>query len=55
MLIPTGWDALRATIEQFVAVGTTKFVVLPIVEPASPDEWVAHLDDAARELLPLQT
>ena len=54
VLVPTGWDALRETIEKFVAVDTTKFVVLPIVEPATPHEWVAHLEQAAAELLPLQ-
>ena len=33
VLVPQGWDALMATIDEFVAVGTTKFVILPIVEP----------------------
>ena len=46
---------LLATIDRFVAVGTTKFVVLPIVEPASPDDWVAHLEEAAPILLARQT
>ena len=54
-LVPTGWDQLLAMIDRFVAVGTTKFVVLPIVEPASPDDWVAHLEDAAPILLARQT
>jgi probable F420-dependent oxidoreductase len=54
-LVPTGWDQLLATIDRFVAVGTTKFVVLPIVEPATPDDWVAHLEDAAPILLARQT
>jgi alkanesulfonate monooxygenase SsuD/methylene tetrahydromethanopterin reductase-like flavin-dependent oxidoreductase (luciferase family) len=54
-LVPTGWDQLLATIDRFVAVGTTKFVVLPIVEPASPDNWVAHLEEAAPILLARQT
>jgi probable F420-dependent oxidoreductase len=54
-LVPTGWDQLLATIDRFVAVGTTKFVVLPIVEPASADDWVAHLEDAAPILLARQT
>lgn len=47
VLIPTGWDALLDTIDRFVAVGTTKFVILPIVEPASPAAWVQHLEEAA--------
>jgi probable F420-dependent oxidoreductase len=54
-LVPTGWDQLLATIDRFVAVGTTKFVVLPIVEPATPDDWVAHLEEAAPILLARQT
>ncbi|MFZ4810041.1 MAG: LLM class flavin-dependent oxidoreductase [Ilumatobacteraceae bacterium] len=55
ILVPSGWDALMATIEQFVAVGTTKFVILPIVEPATPDDWVAHLEAAAPIVLAAQT
>ncbi len=54
-LVPTGWDQLLATIDRFVAVGTTKFVVLPIVEPNNPDAWVAHLEEAAPILLARQT
>jgi probable F420-dependent oxidoreductase len=55
VLIPQGWDALMATIDRFVAVGTTKFVILPIVEPASPGEWVRHLETAAPIVLARQT
>jgi hypothetical protein len=36
-------------------VGTTKFVILPLVEPATPDEWVAHLEAAAPIVLARQT
>lgn len=54
VLVPCGWDALLDTIDRFVAVGTTKFVVLPIVEPASPDAWIEHLETAAPILLPRQ-
>ena len=54
-LVPAGWDALLAMIDRFVAVGITKFVVLPIVEPRSPDDWVAHLEEAAPILLARQT
>jgi len=55
VLVPAGWDALLDAIDMFVKVGTTKFVVLPIVEPASPDAWVEHLEVAAPILLPRQT
>ncbi|MCU1366370.1 MAG: putative oxidoreductase [Ilumatobacteraceae bacterium] len=54
-LVPQGWDALLATIDRFVDVGTTKFVVLPIVEPGGPEGWMAELDAAAQILLPRQT
>lgn len=55
VLVPQGWDALMATIDRFVAVGTTKFVILPLTEPASPDEWVTHLEEAAPIVLARQT
>ncbi len=51
VLVPSGWQALLDTIDRFVAVGTTKFVVLPIVEPPTPDAWVEHLEQAARVLI----
>ncbi|MDO8363346.1 MAG: TIGR03854 family LLM class F420-dependent oxidoreductase [Actinomycetota bacterium] len=55
VLIPHGWDAVIDTIDRFVAVGTSKFVVLPIVEPGSPDAWLQHLEDAAPIVLARQT
>jgi probable F420-dependent oxidoreductase len=55
VLVPQGWDALMATIDQFVAVGTTKFVILPLSEPATPDLWEAHLEEAAPIVLARQT
>ncbi len=55
VLIPNGWDALIETIDRFVAVGTSKFVVVPIVEPRSSDDWVQHLEEAAPVLLARQT
>lgn len=55
VLVPSGWEAVIDMIDRFVAIGTTKFVVLPIVEPGSPDAWVEHLETAAPILLPLQT
>ena len=54
-LVPRGWDALVATVEAFVAAGTSKFVVLPLVEPASTVAWTDHLAEAAEVLLPLQS
>jgi probable F420-dependent oxidoreductase len=55
VLIPTGWDELLALIDRFVAIGTTKFVILPLVEPAGPDAWVAHVEAAAPIVLGRQT
>ncbi len=54
VLVPQGWDALMATIDRFVAVGTTKFVILPIEEPPTPDAWVDHLEEAAPLVLARQ-
>ena len=54
-LVPRGWSELADTIARFVEVGFSKFVVLPIVEPASAGAWVDHLEAAAERLLPLQT
>ena len=54
ILVPQGWDALIATIDRFVAVGTTKFVILPIDEPATPEAWVEHLEQAAPLVLARQ-
>ena len=55
VLIPRGWEALMTLIDRFVAVGTTKFVILPVVEPASPQAWVEHLEEAAPIVLARQT
>lgn len=55
VLFPQGWDELQARIEQFVAVGFSKFVALPIVEPPTPDAWCAHLGELADAVLGLQT
>ena len=54
-LVPRGWDALLAMIDRFVDVGTTKFVVLPIVEPKGEAGWIEELETAAQILLPRQT
>lgn len=55
VLVPRGWDQLLAMIDRFVAAGITKFVILPLTEPGSPDEWVAHLEEAAPIVLARQT
>lgn len=55
VLVQQGWDALMSTIDKFVAVGTSKFVILPIVEPSSPLLWVEHLEQAAPIVLARQS
>jgi len=44
VLVPHGLDGLQHAIEQFIAVGTSKFVILPLVEPSTPDAWIRHLE-----------
>jgi probable F420-dependent oxidoreductase len=51
-LTPIGFPALRAALEQFIAVGFSKFVVRPIVAPAS---WRKELDTLAAAVGDLQT
>ena len=53
-LVATSWDGLTALIRRFVDVGTSKFVVLPLIEPGGADGWVEHLTEAAGVLLPLE-
>ena len=51
-LVPVGLDALRRRIEEFVAVGVSKFVVRPLVPPPS---WRAELERLATAIGNLQT
>lgn len=55
VLVPVGWDQLAATIGRFIAVGASKFVIVPMAEPVGVDKWMDHLAEAAARLLPLQT
>jgi probable F420-dependent oxidoreductase len=54
-LVPVGWDAVTSLIGRFVDVGTTKFVLLPLDEPADTGAWERHLDEAAEAVLRLET
>ena len=51
-LTPVGLPALRKLIEQFIAVGFSKFVVRPVAAPAS---WRAELEALAAAVGELQT
>jgi hypothetical protein len=54
VLVPQGWKQLEHTIQQFIDVGASKFVVIPLAEPSSVPEWNSHLEEAATYLLPLE-
>lgn len=51
-VIPVGMDALRSRLEAFTEVGASKFVVLPLDEPA---DWTAELEEVAATVLPLES
>ncbi len=51
-VVPVGIDGLRAMLEEFLAVGFSKFVVRPLVPPGS---WRAELEALAQGVLDLQT
>lgn len=50
-VVPVGIDALRERLEGFIAVGASKFVVIPLEEPS---DWEAELADVAAAVLPLE-
>lgn len=49
-IIPAGLDAVRSTIEAFTAVGASKFVLVPVAEPADWDEHLRAVADATVDL-----
>lgn len=51
-IVPVGIDALRTTLERFIDVGFTKFVVRPFTPP---DSWRGWLESLADGVLDLQT
>ena len=50
-VVPAGLAAVRALLERFVDHGFSKFVLLPLAEPAS---WEDELAEVAAEVLPMQ-
>ena len=50
-VVPSGIDALKRHLQRFVDVGFSKFVVVPVGEPA---DWGAELEALAGAVLPLQ-
>jgi probable F420-dependent oxidoreductase len=51
-VVPVGIDRLRRQLERFIAVGASKFVVVPVEEPL---EWDGELDALVDALMPLET
>jgi probable F420-dependent oxidoreductase len=51
-LVPIGLPALRGTLERFVEVGFSKFIVRPVV---SPESWRQELERLAGAVVDLQT
>jgi probable F420-dependent oxidoreductase len=51
-VVPEGLTGLRVVMEKMIEAGASKFVVLPLVEPA---DWTAELEAVAEALFPLQT
>ena len=50
-VVPDGVDGLRRQLERFIAVGASKFVVVPLADPA---DWDAELDELASEVKTLE-
>ena len=51
-MIASGLDGLRTMLGDHIAVGASKFVVIPLAEP---DDWDRHLREVADAVLPLET
>ena len=53
-LVAAGWEGLAALIRSFIDVGTSKFVILPVAEPGTVENWITHLGEAADMIAPLE-
>lgn len=51
-IVPIGLGAVCQKIRDFIDVGASKFVLIPVNEP---DDWDRELEEIAAEVLPLQT
>ena len=54
-LVAAGPDQLRARLGDYIAVGFSKLVVVPLDEPGATEGWDAALGDTASAVLDLQT
>ena len=50
-IVPAGIDAIPALLDAFIAVGASKFVLVPVVEP---DDWAGHLEALAAVVRPVE-
>lgn len=55
LVVPAGLGALRDRLQEFMAVGASKFVVVPLSEPSGPGAWRRDLAEAGDALLDLQS
>jgi len=51
-MVPSGWEAARRLLQDYVDAGLSKFVIRPATSPPS---WSTWLQEFAAELVPLQT
>jgi probable F420-dependent oxidoreductase len=49
-VVPVGLDAMRERLEAFIAVGASKFVLLPLDEPSDWEQELGELADAVGDL-----
>jgi alkanesulfonate monooxygenase SsuD/methylene tetrahydromethanopterin reductase-like flavin-dependent oxidoreductase (luciferase family) len=52
LVVPVGWDATRALLEDFVRAGFSKFVLRPL---QAPEDWAAEIAALAEAVGDLQT
>ena len=50
-ILPVGLEALRELLARFISGGFSKFVLIPVGEPA---DWTAELEDVASAILPME-
>ena len=54
-VVPQGVEQLAELMDRFIAVGASKFVLLPVIDPGAPEEWVRQMSTLATRLLPYQS
>ncbi len=54
-VVAQGLDGLRGALEDFIAVGASKFVVVPLAEPPEGSDWSRTLESLADAVFDLQS